>query len=373
MKNIVLVTWIGGGNFGTALQSFALHKKLEFLGYNVSFLLDIPKRYTFKNKIKYYLQLIGVDLKKAKKLICLIHLSTKQQKLADFVSKNYNLCRSINDKRQLKKLIADTDVFITGSDQIWNTIYKFNPFYFLDFAEDAKRVAYASSIGLQDFPEEHKPEIKRMLSKFSHIGLREETAVQIVSKLLNRNDILQVLDPTFLLDSNDWKNIGDEANIEIKLPQTYILCYLIGNNEWYKEQLNDVIAKTGIYNVIIIPAEENASFSIDGAIIYDAAGPLEFIKLIQKAAFVCTDSFHATAISINLNVDFVEFIRFNNSDKASQNSRIYDVLSHYNMMDRIYNIEDTSWSEKIEFSVSNKLLETDRKKSLDYLINAIEK
>lgn len=373
MKNIVLVTWIGGGNFGTALQSFALHRKLELLGYKVSFLLNIPKRYTFKNKIKYLLQLIGIDLKKVKKLLFPTHLSAKKQKLADFVSKNYNLCKSINDKRQLKKLIADTDVFITGSDQIWNTVYKFNLFCFLDFAGDAKRIAYASSIGLKDFPEEHKPEVKRMLSKFSHIGLREETAVQIVSKLLNRNDILQVLDPTFLLDSNDWKDIGNEANIEIKLPQTYILCYLIGNNDWYKEQVKDVIARTGINNVIIIPSEENASFSIEGVVSYNAAGPLEFIKLIQKASFVCTDSFHATAISINMNVDFVEFIRFKDSDKASQNSRIYDVLSHYKMMDRIYSVEDSSWSEKIDFSSSNKQLEMDRKKSLDYLINAIEK
>ena len=373
MKNIVLVTWIGGGNFGTALQSFALHKKLELLGYNVSFLLNIPKRYTFKNKIKYLLQIMGFDLKKMKKLILPSHLSVKQQKLADFVSKNYNFCKPINDQSQLKKLIANTDVFVAGSDQIWNTVYKFDPFCFLDFAGDAKRIAYASSIGLQDFPEEHKSEVKRMLSKFSHIGLREDTAVHIVSKLLNRDDIVQVLDPTFFLDSDNWKSIGEDANVEIQLPQTYILCYLIGNNEWYKEQLKDVVAKTGIKNVIIIPSEENALFSIDGAIVYDEAGPLEFVKLIQKATFVCTDSFHATAISINLNVDFVEFIRFKASDKASQNSRIYDVLSHFNMMDRIYNAQDASWRERIDFSVSNNQLEIDREKSLDYLINAIEK
>lgn len=372
MKNIVLVTWIGRGNFGTALQSYALHKKLELLGYKASFLLGIPNRDTVKNKIKYLLLSMGIDLRKAKNKIFSLHCSAKQQKMNDFISGNYNFCKPIGNKHQLKKMIADTDVFVSGSDQIWNTTYDFNPFYFLDFAEDAKRIAYASSIGLQDFPEEHKPEVKRMLSKFSHIGLREETAVQIVTKLLNRNDIVQVLDPTFLLDSNDWKNIGNEANVEIKLPQAYILCYLIGNNEWYKRQLNNVIDRTGINNVIIIPSEENASFSIDGALVYDAAGPLEFIKLIEKAAFVCTDSFHATAISINLNVDFVEFMRFKDSDKVSQNSRIYDVLSHYNMMDRIYGEGGTSWSEKMDFSVSNKQLELDRKKSLDYLINAIE-
>lgn len=373
MKNIVLVTWIGSGNYGTTLQSFALHKKIEKLGYNVTFIRGIPSNFTIKNRIKYFLQLLHIDIEKIKRHFNTRNQSVKQQKLSVFIDENYNIYKSIYCKKQLKKLIAKTDVFVTGSDQIWNTVYKFNPNNFLDFAGDAKRIAYASSIGLQDFPEEHKPEVRRMLSKFSHIGLREDSAVKVVSRLLDRNDIIQVLDPTFLLDFNDWNLICNKARIEVLLPKSYILCYLIGNNDRYKEQLKDVIAKTGINNIIIIPAAENATFSIKGATIYDEAGPLEFVRLIQKAAFVCTDSFHATAISINLNIDFVEFIRFENSDKASQNSRIYDVLSHYGLMDRIYKANDESWSKKIDFSNSNIRLSEDRKKSLDYLVNSIEK
>ena len=372
MKNIVIVTWLGGGNYGTSLQSFALHKKLVMLGYHVSFLQNIPTRFTIKNKIKYFLQKVGIDFDKFKKIIKPIPQTVKQQKLANFVSENYNLCKPINDPKQIETLIAKTDVFVTGSDQIWNTAFNFNPFNFLDFAGNAKRIAYASSIGLQDFPEEHKLEVSRMLSKFSHLGLREETAVKIVSKLLGRNDIVQVLDPTFLLDSNDWKQIASDAKIEISLPKQYILCYLIGKNEWYREQLNDVISKIGINHVIIIPAAENASFKIEGATVYDAAGPLEFVKLIQKATCVCTDSFHATAISINLNINFIEFIRFKETDKASQNSRIYDVLSHYGMMHRIYARESEEWKMKMDFTESNRQLEIDRKQSLRYLIGAIE-
>ena len=124
--------------------------------------------------------------------------------------------------------------------------------------------------------------------------------------------------------------------------------------------------------MVIIPAEENSDFSVDGAVLYNAAGPLEFVKLIENAAFVCTDSFHATAISINLNVDFVEFMRFENSDKASQNSRIYDVLTHYGLMDRIYTEDSADWSTAIDFAKPNAQLKTDREKSLDYLTNAIE-
>lgn len=372
MKKIVLVTWIGGGNYGTSLQSFALHRILEMLGYNVSFLSNIPKTFTYKNKIKYLLQLVGINLNGIRQSLLPSRLSLKQQKLKCFISNNYNICKPINDKIELKKLIAETDSFITGSDQIWNTIFGFDSFYFLDFAGDAKRIAYATSIGLRDFPEEHKPEVKRMLSKFSHIGLRENTAVKIVSGLLDRNDVVQVLDPTFLLTSDDWISIAEDANIEIVLPEKYLLCYLIGNNEWYRIQLMDVIERTCINKLIIVPAEENPSFSIDGATIYDAAGPLEFVELIRNASFVCTDSFHATTLAINLNVSFVEFIRFKETDKASQNSRIYDLLSHYDMMNRIYNIDSQQWSKPMVFSFSNKQLDTDRRLSLEYLVNSIE-
>ena len=68
MKNIVLVTWIGGGNYGTSLQSFALHRKLELLGYNVSFLLKFPDRFRFKDNVKCILCKLGIDMNIIKKL-----------------------------------------------------------------------------------------------------------------------------------------------------------------------------------------------------------------------------------------------------------------------------------------------------------------
>ena len=62
MKNIVLVTWIGGGNYGTSLQSFALHRKLELLGYNVFFLRKFPDTFRFKDKVKCILCKLGIDI-----------------------------------------------------------------------------------------------------------------------------------------------------------------------------------------------------------------------------------------------------------------------------------------------------------------------
>lgn len=371
-KNIAIVTWLGNGNYGTSLQSFALHKKLQVLGYNVCFLKYVQSSFNYKNFIKFILSKIRIDSDNWKSLIFRPLVSAKQAKLSRFISENYNIHKPINTKRELQKLIAETDVFVTGSDQIWNTKYHFDPFFFLDFAGNSKRIAYASSIGLQDFPEEHKAKLKTLLASFSHIGLRETTAVNAVSNLLKRDDVIQVLDPTFLLDSQEWTYVSASAMIECEVPKKFIFCYLIGNNEEYKEQLKKVMKYTGIKDVVIIPAAENMEFCVEGALVYHDAGPLEFIKLIKESLFVCTDSFHATALSLNFNKNFVEFMRFKDADNASQNSRIYDVLSHYDLMDRIYSDKTTEWSRNIDFTYSNEQLEEDRKKSLDYLVNAIE-
>lgn len=372
-KRIVLVTWIGSGNYGTTLQSFALHNKLEQLGYDVKILSGNPTGNNLKHYIKFCLIRLRIPIHLITRLLNRQTGKLNLKKLRRFIKSNYKVIDNLCIPSDLNKLIQNTDVFLTGSDQIWNTINSFNPFYFLDFAKDKKRIAYASSMGIADFPDGHKPKVKMLLSKFQHIGVREQTAVKAISTLLDKNDVQQVLDPTFLLDKYDWVNISQSASIEIEIPQRYIFCYLIGNNPWYKEQVADVMESTGIDKLIIVPAVENKDFAIDGAAIYDAAGPLEFVKLIKEATLVCTDSFHATAISLNMEKPFVEFMRFSDESKGSQNSRIYDLLGRYNLSQRIYNKSDKRWVESIDYTSVTRQINEDRKKSLNFLVESIER
>ena len=369
-KNIVLVTMKGAGNYGTSLQSYALHKVLENTGYQISFLFKLPAHYGFKTYTKNIIEslhLIGVVRR-----IIHPHRNLKQKKLEKFYASNYNEI-NIYTKCQEKKLVERTDCFVTGSDQIWNTYYCFSPVFFLSFVDNKKRVAYASSIGTNSVKEEYKDEVKRQLLKFSHIGVREQEAVNVLSTLTGRNDICQVLDPTFLLEPKDWKVLSKDACYEEKLPQNYILCYLIGNNSWYKDQLIDVREKLGVKDIVILPAMENNDFTCDGAFVYPNAGPAEFIDLLQNAKCVCTDSFHATALCINHSIPFVEFLRFKDDDQKSQNSRIYDVLKHFDLMNRIYEKGSMKWTKSIDYQPIQEILNKDRQQSMSYLANAIEK
>jgi len=365
LKNITLITWLGEGNFGTCLQSYALNTELAKLGYKVSFLQSIPSRLGLYGWARWGKNTV-VELINHYK-----YKDLQTKKRNNFQRKNFNIL-TINITYQLKQLIANTDCFITGSDQIWNTYVAFNPRMFLDFANDKKRVAYASSIGTNDVKEEYRESVKELLLKFNHIGVREKTAVAELSKLTGRNDIVQVLDPTFLLTPTDWNKMSKDAVFETEMPKNYILCYFIGNNTHYINQLSKVRNAFGNKNIVIIPADENRDFTFDGAFVYKNASPIEFVNLLQNADCVCTDSFHATALSINHSVPFVEFMRFKDDDSKSQNSRIYDLLEHYGLMDRIYDENNMSWTNDINYDRVQEILSADRKFSIDYLVNAIE-
>lgn len=372
MKKVGLVTWLGGGNFGSCLQSYALYKKIISLGYECYFIPTFDYRNLgLKASFKYFLISIGVKkiytvLFKKKKIV-----PKNLQKTQDVQKKVYKIFH-VETKSHYKKLLSLIDIFCVGSDQVWNAYHSYSPFMFLDFANSKKRISYASSMGTNDFPEEYKKDIKKYLSRFSYISLRESDGCEAVKNLTGRSDVKNVLDPTFLLTKEDWIQFSSDAVLEFELPERYILCYLIGKNECYIQQIENIRNHSGIEDIIIIPADENKDFICPNAKIYKFAGMKEFVALISKASLVITDSFHATALSINLNTCFVEFLRFSNSDIKSQNSRIYNLLDIFGLKHRLFDSSDYA-TLAINYSQVNLILEKYRSLSLKYLEDALSK
>ena len=116
--------------------------------------------------------------------------------------------------------------------------------------------------------------------------MRESTAVPIIGELLERTDIVQVADPTFLLSSTQWLDFAMTADIEIEMPFHFILCYFVGNNSSYQQQVEDIKQHLGIEKVILIPSLENKHMQLPHAQIYNAAGPKEFVRCLVLLAFV---------------------------------------------------------------------------------------
>lgn len=366
-KNIQVVTWRGGNNFGTLLQCYSLVKYLSDSGYQVEYLKKFNLSKSYINTFKCILNYFGYFRYKENKEYSKSEQLKKINKFHNELPTRY-----IFTNRQLKNLIRTTDVFISGSDQIWNTNFSFTPFYFLDFAGSAKRISYASSLGSTSIKESCKDDVRGLLLKYKHIGVREQSAVQVLEELTQRGDIKQVVDPTFLLKPETWQDFCSKANIEFDIPECYIFCYFIGDNDIYKIQLADIQQKYDISKIIVVSSAENPTFSFEGCIKYENAGPKEFIYLLTHASLVCTDSFHATALSINNSISFVEFLRFQDSDIKSQNSRLYDLLNHYNLANRFYSHSNDEWTQLIDYQIVQNQLAKDRLDSIQYLISSIE-
>ena len=379
MKKVGIVTWNGVSNYGTILQAYALYFRIKSLGNTSPYLI----KSLFKGKIDFVNIFKRILLELKKKISLAVGFSSKNsmksiklKKISEFVNSELIYSPLILTKKQLNNLVKGTDYFITGSDQIWNPYYMKGCFYLLDFVDDrTPKIAYASSIGVNEIPKKYHRIFKKYLSRFTYLALREKQGAELVSGITGRNDVRTVVDPTFLLDEYEWASFAKKADVhdigEI-VKTRYVLCYFVGKGSEYWEGVGRLQKQTGIDNVIVV-ALDNLPNKYNYHI-YKSAGPREFVWLIMNSSLVCTDSFHATAFSINMKKDFVEFIRFKEGDKKSQNSRIYNLLERYGLEKQVYNNSNDIQSLQlpVNFMKSELILNDDRLDSLHYLKNTLK-
>ena len=181
----------------------------------------------------------------------------------------------------------DFDYYLCGSDQVWNPLYH-KPSYFATFAAKEKRVSYAASFGISALPEQYACKYKDYLNDMQHISVREQTGAEIVQQLTGK-DAISLVDPTLMLDKNNWKSISKKPKFNIE--SKYLLTYFLGT---ISEETDSYIKKIAEENHLQIISLHK--FAKNDYWYY--TGPSEFIWLIENASLVCTDSFHASVFSV---------------------------------------------------------------------------
>ena len=417
---IKLVTFAPHPNFGTCLQSYALNYVLRKMGHDVEFIYNgrenlpltcvqkveravkgLAKRilpYPIIKKLKngrqnkqkqcnppYILQLpnhsihLVISRLPFYKILYKVYKCKNLQwrKVYQFTYEdgNFNM-RRIYTHKQYDEVVADADLIITGSDQIWNPYCGgYNPMMFLEFVNDrTKCVAYSSSISQPDIHPIVKERMKAALEKFSHIAVREQRSVDLLKALLVRDDIHLVVDPTYLLSAKEWELFSNKAVIEFILPERYIFCYFVGDKraEAYEQMVQDVKRFTGIEDVITLECY-NRSFNYGNGRLYRDAGPYEWVFLLRNASYICMDSFHATVLALKFQKEFVHTMKNEDSETGSQNTRMYDILSRYGILYKNYVPNGGSdWQRQIDYHRLTPLIENEIKDSMDYLKFEIE-
>lgn len=372
MKKAALVTFcnnFGKTNYGQVLQCYALYKKLTDLHLNVKVIPYRAKgnRDIIKEKLPFgwmnslyenWFQenVIDVDFRE------------RVNKFQGFIRKSVKIthpCYSIND---VEKVTSDCDMLICGSDQIWNP-RALNRFYELDFGKESqKRFSYASSGIVKEnttIVNKYK-ELGRCLDKFDYISVRERAGAEILKKYTSKN-VEDVLDPTFLLSSKEW----DEVSMERIINKTYIFCYNLGGIRPYKMILRKLKDYYNAEKIVYIKSNLVPSEFPGDFIEISNAGPKEFLSLIKYSNAVCTDSFHGMAFSVNYNKQFC-LLRNLNTSIFYYPDRTSNILEKFNIKnEKISSLKDIENINNIDYSEVNKLLELERKRSLDFLKKAV--
>ncbi len=221
-------------------------------------------------------------------------------KFKDFIKKKYNLSRPLNSGLALEQAADQFDVFVCGSDQLWNPnvvgSQDFN--YMLDFAGDRKKVSLSSSMGSFRYSEDNLHLFKSKLSDFAYVAVREKDLAEDLERDLGRS-VVNTLDPTLLLNKKQWSELLD-LNLEKK--EKYIFVYTLKKTTFIREAINKISRQLGL-KVVVIDQDPFLGFKCDRHVM--DASPEDYLNLIAGASFVLTNSFHGTAFAVNFNVPFV--------------------------------------------------------------------
>lgn len=348
MKKIGIVTIIDNENCGNRLQNYALQETLKKLEFDVYTLkndkLLNSKEHFFINYLKYIKKCIRTKL---------FEKNTQKSKFNEFnriikFSKNKITCKSININNKY-------DYFIAGSDQIWKPTRKRMSYIdLLGFASPEKRISYAASFGIEKIEEKYNNILKKELPMFKAISVREEAGKKIIKDIVNIDNVEVLLDPTMLLNKNDWEKLEEKPKNIIK--DKFIFSYFLGNEN--VEQI-DKKFKSNDYQFIDFYKNDY--------------GPKEFIYLIHNAEYIFTDSFHATVFSIIFNKNFYIIDRKQDVTNNNMNSRIDTLLKKFNLEKRRINSFEKidTFNNNINYQI-DEIMKVEQRKSLQFLKDALD-
>lgn len=370
----IITMYTNSKNYGGILQAFALQKIITKLGFEteqISFekeqiTSNRKKRITFVKLLKYPFRLARTYRKKyidKKKCIDKELRNKKFKEFENTISHSEKVFHSGN----IHECNAIYDIFVTGSDQVWNMNW-YSSHYFLDFVSSEKyRFSYAASMPNINLSLEQEDIVKKHLKNFNSVSVREKKTADYLSKLLNR-EVQWTLDPTLLLDKDDWNEICSERIIN----EEYIFCYFLGTDKFMRNEAKRFARKKKV-KIVMLPYLCGVNFvdSKFGDIrLYDVS-PNDFISLIKYASYVITDSFHACVFS---NIYDVKYFVFDRIGGGEMNERIFSLLDLFDAKERFCVNEKKCLLKKYDLPLSNNKSEFyyQKEKSLKFLLDNLK-
>lgn len=350
-------------NHGASLQEYALLAFLNARGYQAKtlhykppylskhFKLNSISNPKFNKPILKQLYLLAKLPGRLKDL--------KRKKAFDLFAQKYIPTDSTlyTNNEELKSNLPVADIFICGSDQIWNSYFQNgkDPAFYLNFVPDGKkRIAYAASFAIDNLAEDLKPFVKKNVLRLDAVGVRETSGKKILEELGIFNSH-QVLDPVFLLDKEHWLEFVEPINEE------FIFVYDFDSNELIREIALKLKKEKGykIYTVNRNITYADCNFFLEG--------PNKFLSLVNSSKLNITNSFHSTAFSL---IFEKQLLVVNRSEKI--NTRMRDLLALFGLQEYlISNLDQFKDLKAVNYNEVNIIKKIKIEDSRQFLLEAL--
>lgn len=369
MKILTLTTY-EGYNYGASLQAYALQHYLMSQGHETAIIRFEPE-YLMRYYAFWY---VNPESKlSANTLTRMLYrvmkwmqrrTTLKRKRVFDYF--NHQVLKETEQTwKSSEELMAHppkADLYICGSDQIWNVLYEAgrDPIFYLEFVKEGKKASYAASFSFLDLPKEHFVRIQSSLLKFNAVSVREWQGKKLVENMGVK--ATWVLDPVFLISVSDWDTLIEHDDILGYEPRQftdkYLLIYDFERNDKLKQFAMDYAGKHSlrIYAITdrfpLLYADKN----------FKNAGPVDFVRMIKGCECFISNSFHGTAFSIIYHKPFFVF----NREKAKVNSRMQSLLQLFGLEDRIV-VDEKENSYSIDWEKIDEIREIKHKESINFL------
>lgn len=299
---VALITYHAAHNNGSFLQAYATQRVIRGLGYDC----DIIDFATPRQRYLYDVyKTVGGPRDLLKNLYALAHHRVLRRRHRDFTALIRGALRltaeAYDDPGRMGGLEGEYDVFVSGSDQIWNMdAWDYSDAYALSFVRRKPKISYASSLGGHILDKRGDAALaeryRRLLGGYRSIAVRERAALDYLRPLIDR-PMEQVVDPTLLLEPADYASIT--ASRLVRGP--YLFYYAIdaiARDDAAAEAVRRFARERGLPVVVMVTGNRSFGLRRYGFRLLDQAAPNHFLSLVRHADHVVTSSFHGTAFSV---------------------------------------------------------------------------
>lgn len=351
------ITYHNAVNYGAVLQTYALQQVQLNMSVQNEIIDYCPKKVRYRSvKVHIFKSIVIYTIRVFLLLLHIVQKRKQKKIFQQFVADTLILTGKYKDLKTLQASPPKAELYIAGSDQLWNVNVSLKRAFFLDFGDDrAKRISYAVSMGNCPEPEAYQDQMYELLRRFDSISVREKIAQEYLDNLFDHSRPIHVhFDPIFLLSREEWLTFSKER----RMNSPYILCIPLGGHPLLNQSLQLLKKLTGCQTVII---DTEVFTRLKGDVRLWDVTPQEFVNLIHNAEYVLTASFHGTAFSTLLNKKFFSFVG------NSAPGRITCLLEKLGLMHRIIRGIDDINTQDIDYSMCNCILEREKALAIEYL------